>query len=109
MTSATTESESRRTEMNNAANEASGIFPECADADVVIYASFGRVLQGAPIENKMVVYGLLAKSVAADAAAIRQVAIDSLWMLAADNGLVSMLGTATVQDALSIAFTGSAP
>ena len=105
MTSATTES--YITEKNTAADEASNICPQSTDADVAIYASFGRVLQGAPIENKMVVYGLLAKSVASDAAAIRQDSIDGLWMLAADTGLVALIGTATVQGALSNAF-GSA-
>jgi hypothetical protein len=116
MTAATTQSakdrtvkakaESRRTEMNKAADEAWSICPEWADADAAIYASFGRVLQSAPIENKMVVYGLVAKSAASDAAAIRQDAIDGLWMLAADTGLVALIGTATVQGALSNAFGG---
>jgi hypothetical protein len=77
-------------------------------AQVAMYASLSRIIESAPVENKMRVFGLMAQTAAADAAAYRQQMIDDLWFVAADLGLVAMIGTAMVQNTLVIAFPGSA-
>jgi hypothetical protein len=77
---------------------------ECADPEAAIYASLSRVLISAPIENRLAVYGLMAKMAVADIAAIRQQFIDDLWFVADDVGLVALIGTTSVQAALAIAF-----
>jgi hypothetical protein len=76
-------------------------------AQVATYASLTRVIKSAPVENKLPVFGLMARTAAADAAAYRQQMIDDLWFVAGDLGLVAMIGTATAQNTLAIAFAGS--
>jgi hypothetical protein len=73
-------------------------------AQVAMYASLSRALEGAPIENKLRVFGLMAQTAAADTAAYRQQMIDGLWFVADDLGLVDLLGVVVVQDALLVAF-----
>ena len=77
-------------------------------AQVAMYASLCRVLEGAPAENKLPVFGLMARTAAADTAAYRQQMIDGLWFVADDLGLVDLLGVVAVQDALLVAFGGGA-
>jgi len=77
-------------------------------AQVAMYASLSRVIEVAPIENKMRVFGLMAQTAAADAAAYRQQMIEDLWYVAGDVGLVTMLGTTSVQATLARAFDGVA-
>ena len=54
------------------------------------------------------VFGLMAKTAAADAAVYRQQMIEDLWYVAGDVGLVTMLGTTSVQATLARAFDGVA-
>jgi hypothetical protein len=77
-------------------------------AQVATYASLSRIIESAPVENKMRVFGLMAKTAAADAAAYRQQMIEDLWYVAGDVGLVTMLGTTSVQATLARAFDGVA-
>jgi hypothetical protein len=73
-----------------------------------MYASLSRVIEGAPVENKMRVFAMIARTTAADTAAYRQQMIDDLWYVAEDIGLIAMTGTAAVQNTLVVAFAGSA-
>lgn len=77
-------------------------------AQVAMYASLSRIIESAPVENKMRVFGLMAKTAAADAAVYRQQMIEDLWYVAGDVGLVTMLGTTSVQATLARAFDGVA-
>ena len=78
-------------------------------AQVAMYASLSRVIEGAPVPNKLPAFGLMAKTAANEAAALRQQYIDDLWLVAGDVGLVRLLGTASVQGALAVAFSGDQP
>jgi hypothetical protein len=75
---------------------------------VAIYASLCRVISGAPVESRLVVFGMMAIDAARDAAAYRQQAIDELWEVAADLDLVGLFGVTPVQDVLGAAFAGDA-
>jgi hypothetical protein len=77
-------------------------------AQVAMYASLSRIIESAPVENKMRVFGLMAQTAAADTAAYRQHMIDDLWHVAEDIGLIAVTGTAAVQNTLAIAFAGTA-
>ena len=72
-----------------------------------IYASLSRVIEFAPIENKLAVFGLMARTAAEDLAAFRQQMIDDLWLVASEIGLVTKFGTTSVQSVLAMAFGGS--
>jgi hypothetical protein len=71
---------------------------------VLLYQSLTRAIEGAPTQNKLPAFGLMAKTAANDAAALRQQYIDDLWLVADNVGLVRLLGTASVQEALAVAF-----
>jgi hypothetical protein len=72
---------------------------------VVMYASLCRVIAGAPVENKLRVFSLMARMAAGDTAAYRQQMMDGLWEVAADDlGLVSLFGVTSVQDVIAAAF-----
>ena len=73
-------------------------------AHVAMYASLCRVIESAPVQNKLVVFGMMAGTAAADAAAYRQQVIDDLWEVASDLGLVSIFGVTSVQGVLAAAF-----
>jgi hypothetical protein len=77
------------------------------DLAVRDYASLVSVVEAAPVENKLGVFWLMARSGAADAAAFRQNTIDSLWHVADGTGLVQLIGTAVVQNTLVNAFAGA--
>jgi hypothetical protein len=74
------------------------------DLDVRIYASLCRVLEQAPIENKLRVFGLMARTAASEISERRQQYIDDLWSVAEEVGLVRLLGATDVQNALASAF-----
>jgi hypothetical protein len=76
-------------------------------SDVRIYASLCRVLEQAPIENKLRVFGLMAHYAADEISERRQQYIDDLWWVAEEVGLVRLLGVTDVQNALSDAFEGA--
>jgi hypothetical protein len=73
-------------------------------AQVALFASLCRILEEAPAKNKLPVFGLMARTAAADTAAYRQQMIDDLWHVAGDLGLVDLLGVGAVQEALMAAF-----
>ena len=77
-------------------------------AQVALYASLSRAIEGAPAENKLAVFGLMARTAAADTAVYRQQMIDGLWFVADHLGLVELLGVVAVQDALLVPFGGGA-
>jgi hypothetical protein len=77
-------------------------------AQVAMYASLTCVIEGAPVENKLAVFGLMARTAAADTAVYRQQMIDDLWFVADDLGLVTLVGATNVQAAIAAAFDGGA-
>ena len=81
---------------------------EADRAQVAIYASLCRVIAGAPVQNKLVVFGMMARTAAEDAAAHRQQVIDDLWEVATGFGLIDLFGVPSVQDVLAAAFAGDA-
>jgi hypothetical protein len=74
------------------------------ELDVRIYASLCRVLEQAPIENKLRVFGLMARTAASEISERRQQYIDDLWSVAEEVGLVSLLGATDVRNELTSAF-----
>ena len=99
------------TATTTANNNATKIPTNSADdrAQVAMYASLTRVIEGAPIQNKLAVFGLMAKTAADEAAILRQQYIDDLWSVAGDVGLVRLLGTSAVGASLRDAFSGGRP
>jgi hypothetical protein len=77
-------------------------------AQVAFCASLCRVIAGAPVQNKLVVFGMMARDAAGGAAAYRLQVIDDLWEVANDLGLVTLFGVTSVQDVLAAAFAGDA-
>jgi hypothetical protein len=75
-------------------------------AQVAMYASLTRVIEGAPVENKLAVFCLMARTAAADTAVYRQQIMNDLWHLADDLGLVTLVGATTVQASIAAAFDG---
>jgi hypothetical protein len=73
---------------------------------VALYASLCRVLEQAPIENKLRVFRLMADTAAGEISERRQQYIDDLWWVAGQVGLVSLLGPTDVQNTLASAFDG---
>ena len=78
------------------------------DPAVFVFASWVRVIEFAPIENKPVLFGMMARDAATWADAHRQQAVDDIWGVAAELGLVDLLGAASVQEILANAFRRSA-
>jgi hypothetical protein len=81
---------------------------EADRAQVAMFGSLCRVIAGAPVQNKLVVFGMMARDAAENAAAHRQQAIDELWEVATSLGLVDLFGITGVQDVLAAAFAGDA-
>ena len=75
---------------------------------VALYASLYRVLEQAPVENKLRVYYLMARTAADEISERRQQYVDDLWWVAEQVGLVRQFGATDVQNALSAAFGGAA-
>src|ERR1700730_9537121 len=71
-----------------------------------IFASWGRVIELAPIENKLALalFGMMARDAAAWANSFRHQAIDDLWLVAGEVGLVDLIGAASVRVAIAVAF-----
>jgi hypothetical protein len=76
------------------------------ELDVRVYASLTRVLQRAPVEKKLPVFTLMARTAADNIAARRQQYIDDLWSVAEELGLVSRLGATAVASAIEAGFNG---
>ena len=81
---------------------------EADRAQVAMYASLCRVIAGAPVQNKLVVFGMMARDAAENAAAHRQQVIDELWDVADSLGLIDLFGVTSVHDVLATAFAGDA-
>jgi hypothetical protein len=71
----------------------------------ITFASWARVIGRAPIENKRLLLSWMARDVAAAwASACRQQAIDDMWEVADELGLVAIFGTTDVQAAIAAGF-----
>ena len=73
---------------------------------IAVAASICRALEQAPLERKLPIFTLLVRSAADEIAARRQQSVDGLWWVAEQVGLVKLLGTTAVQEALNIGFDG---
>jgi uncharacterized tellurite resistance protein B-like protein len=69
-----------------------------------MYASLTRALEQAPVQNRLTIFGMMARIAASDLAERRQQYIDDLWDVARDTGLIDLLGATAVQAALSVEF-----
>jgi hypothetical protein len=78
------------------------------ELEVRMFASLLRALELAPAENKLKIFHFMCRTAADEIAIRRQQAIDDLWAIAQDTGLVATFGNAMVQDALSGGFGGDA-
>jgi hypothetical protein len=81
---------------------------EADRAQVALYGGLCRVIEGAPVQNKLAVFGMMARTAAEEASAFRQQVIDDLWLVADGLGLVALVGVTSVQDVLATAFAGDA-
>jgi hypothetical protein len=83
-----------------------GIVIDSDDLDVCMHASLSRVMATAPIERKLAVFRLMAVVARMSIAERRQQAVDDLWTIAEESGLVDLLGANWVQRALASGFEG---
>jgi hypothetical protein len=93
----------------NGVDVASSGIEQAPDREVlegVIADSVERSLIAAPIENKPILFGMYARTKAAEAAAARQRTIDDCWHVACAAGLIPLIGTTYVQGWISSAFRG---
>jgi hypothetical protein len=75
------------------------------DVNDPVFASFVRVLRGAPTRNKLKCFGLIARDSWRGAAVYRQDVVDDLQRLAESGGLVEQFGVDAVQSTLASAFS----
>jgi hypothetical protein len=73
------------------------------------YASLCRVIESATGQNKLAVFGMMAREAMWSVAAHRQQAIDELWEVADSLGLIDLFGTASVHAALCAPFDEGPP
>jgi hypothetical protein len=78
------------------------------DPAIEVFASWSRVIAGAPIENRLVLFGMMARDAAIYADRIHADTVDGLWMVAQELGLVKLVGASNVQAAIAVAFDGGA-
>jgi hypothetical protein len=70
-----------------------------------IFESWRNVIAGAPIKNKRLLLSWMSRDVAAAwADACRQQAVDDMWQVADELGLIKLLGTTHVQAAIAAGF-----
>ena len=74
------------------------------EVDVAMYASLTRVLEHAPVQNRLRIFGMMARIAVDDLIGRRQQYVDDLWDVARETGLIDLLGATTVQAALSVEF-----
>jgi hypothetical protein len=72
------------------------------DVEDLVFASFVRVLRGAPARNKLQCFGLIARD---SWRRVRQDVVDELQRLAESGGLVEQFGVDAVQATLANAFS----
>jgi hypothetical protein len=81
--------------------------PDCKrhdDPEASIFASWVRVIEDAPTQNRLVLFGMMAADACACADATRQQLIDDLLEVAGEMGLVDLIGIVAVRDTLMVAF-----
>jgi hypothetical protein len=74
----------------------------------ITFASWTRVIQRAPIENKPKLLFMMSRDARAWSDAHRQRAVDDMWQVADELGLVRLLSTAHVQNLIAAGFDGGA-
>jgi hypothetical protein len=78
------------------------------DPAAFIFASWARVIKGAPTQNRLVLFGMMAADARACADATRQQLIDDLLEVAGELGLIKLIGSTPVEEILTNAFDGRA-
>jgi hypothetical protein len=71
-----------------------------------VFASWSRVIEGGPIENKPTLLVMMARDASVYADCLRQQVVDDVWEVAQAVGLVRLLGATTVVAAITAAFDG---
>ena len=79
------------------------------DPAAFVLASWARVIEFAPIENKLTLLFMMARDAATWADAHRQLAIDDVWYVAGELGLIDKFGTVHCQNILAAAFDRKIP
>jgi hypothetical protein len=78
------------------------------DPAAFIFASWARVIEGAPTQNRLVLFGMMAADARACADATRQQLIHDLLEVAGELGLIKLIGPTPVEEVLTNAFDGRA-
>jgi hypothetical protein len=69
-----------------------------------VFASWVRVIEGAPIENKPKLLAMMSRDARVYANSVRQQTFDDLWTIAEELGLVKLIGATSVQEAIAAGF-----
>ena len=80
--------------------------PDREALEAAVADSLAGILPGAPIENRPAIYGMLCRTKAAEAAAVRMRLVDDCWAIACTAGLIAVAGTAVIQGWIAGAFGG---
>lgn len=80
--------------------------PDREILEAAVADSLVEILPAAPIENRPALYGMLCRAKAAEAAVVKQRAVDDCWNVACAAGLIPLVGTAYVQGWIVAAFSG---
>ena len=70
-----------------------------------VFASWVRVIEGAPIENKPKLLAMMSRDARVYSDSVRQQTFDDLWTIAEQLGLVKLIGTTTVQESIAAGFS----
>jgi hypothetical protein len=76
------------------------------DRAAEVFASWVRVIEGAPLQNKPALLAMMARDAAVYADSVRQQFVDDVWWVAGELGLVTTFGVVAVQDAIASGFAG---
>ena len=80
----------------------------CVDPTVEVFASWVRVLENAPIENRPKLLAMMARDARDWADSRRQQAMQDLYYVAEQIGCVTLLGATHVKGIISDVFGGAA-
>jgi hypothetical protein len=69
-----------------------------------VFASWTRVISCAPIENKPKLLAMMSRDARVYADGVRRQTFDDLWTIAEQLGLVKLIGTTGVQEAIAAGF-----
>jgi hypothetical protein len=78
--------------------------PQQEESDVAMFASLTRVLEQAPTQNRLMVFRMMVRTAVSSLATHRLEAIDDLWGIARDTGLIDLVGVTAVQAAMASEF-----